>query len=374
MRTRTASAAAVVVALLASLTPAASPAEPSHLATGRDVVRSYQGSNRHTGQVLGAGLPVELAERWRAGTFNTGSFPVVEDGVVFLSSSDSVSAFDLDTGRRLWLRTLSPRGVVGVDVGAGLVHVVTSTCVVLALDPATGDTRWVEKLWGHSDCKTPPVTRAGRTFVHTVLSPNTLFALDATTGATRWKRVVPNGGYVMPAVYGDRILVAGTEVKAYDLDGTSLWSSEGTSNQAVAEAVTIASGRVYVGSRVLDLDDGTEVGTVPSGYLRAIAGDTVVVVEGDETVSAYDRVSGEQAWSRTLPSIRGVAPLVVGDVVYVLSHEGVLRALLLEDGSEVWSADIDPTYAPPFHGLAVADGLLVVPAQGALRAFAPAAP
>ena len=79
--------------------------------------------------------------------------PVLVDGRIFaLDSEAQLTALDAQSGRRLWERDLQldeedeALYAGGVTTGGGRVYVATGFGEVFALDPATGETIWRERL------------------------------------------------------------------------------------------------------------------------------------------------------------------------------------------------------------------------------------
>jgi quinohemoprotein ethanol dehydrogenase len=160
-----------------------------------------------------------LAVRWLYHTRNMGSTPIVVDGVMYVSSPDSVVALDAATGRPIWsnVKTGSARGVV---YGDGRIFVAKGVQVT-ALDAKTGElvpsfgnggvsNALAEVLrakfpqigkpsdWGYSINMVPQYAN-GLLIVGTALSENhipggVIVAIDAGTGKPLWKFMgVPQG-------------------------------------------------------------------------------------------------------------------------------------------------------------------------------------
>lgn len=160
-----------------------------------------------------------LAVRWLYHAKNAGSSPIVVDGIMYVSSADSVVALDAATGRPVWsnVKIGSARGVV---YGDGKIYVAKDVRV-MALDAKTGEP--VESFgdagvsnamtdvlkakypqigkpseWGYSINMVPQYAN-GILIVGTALSENHIpggfiVAIDGKTGTPIWRFMgVPQG-------------------------------------------------------------------------------------------------------------------------------------------------------------------------------------
>ncbi|MGE3578249.1 MAG: pyrroloquinoline quinone-dependent dehydrogenase [Vicinamibacterales bacterium] len=160
-----------------------------------------------------------LAVRWLYHTRNAGSTPIVADGVMYVSSPDSVVALDAATGRPVWINA-KVGAARGVAYGEGRIYVAKGAQVT-ALDAKTGEpvpsfgdggvsNALVETLkakfpqmgkpseWGYSINMVPQYA-SGVLIVGTALSENhipggVILAIDAKTGKALWRFLgVPQG-------------------------------------------------------------------------------------------------------------------------------------------------------------------------------------
>jgi outer membrane protein assembly factor BamB len=280
---------------------------------------------------LSAGSISRLRWAWHrnVGSIEIGT-PAVVGGVAYVgvglqsnTTTSSLVALDLSSGRTLWTRSLS--GSAGGDsapaVADGLVYITTDA----AQAPGTGSTLWAVNAsngtvrWsatGLSDERiSSPVYADGMVFVSSFGGPANsvwLRAFDATTGALRWLSIEtgwenPTG---TPAVARGRVFVAAGAVVAFDeATGQHLWTSlSGIANPYKGE-LSVAGGRVFAPTR--------------SGLY------------------ALDAATGSTLW-RLAPT-RGVperAPAVHRGIVYAQLIGGTttrLVALRTADGSQIWS-------------------------------------
>lgn len=194
-----------------------------------------------------------------------------------------------------------------------------------------------------------------------VVAARGVVALDPSTGEPLWETERTEGPAGPPAVAGDLMVHASgsgssTSVVARSLeDGAEAWRA--FADAGVPGGLVVADELVYAATtagEVMALELGTgeerwrsQVG----GRLEAtpaVAGD-LVVVAGEErqtgvvTVFALDAATGGRPRWRFVtpgPALPASAPASDGDRAFVATSEGVLRALDLDRGGQVWTADL----------------------------------
>ncbi len=147
-----------------------------------------------------------------------------------------------------------------------------------------------------------------------------LVALDAATGETRWRverdEVTSWASPIVVTVDGRaQVIVAGTQrVRAYDLeDGRVIWECGGLSHNVVATPVA-GDGLVFVGS---------------SYEKRALLAIRLAGARGDITGSKH------VVWSRRHRTPYVPSPLLYGGALYFLSHyQGILTRVDAPTGAE----------------------------------------
>lgn len=222
-------------------------------------------------------------ELWRV-RLSASSFtaPLVAGRRVFVLTADrSVSAFDAQTGARLWKQSRPGEPLVLRQPGALL---------------AVGDTL-VAGLSGR------------------------LVGLNPLNGSVRWEAPVATS--------------RGTNEVERLVDIVGPVSRVG--NSVCARAYASALGCV-------DASRGTLVWTKPAQGTHGVSGDDRLVfgTESDGRVRAWQRASGESVWSMDRLKHRDLtAPLSVGRVVAVGDGTGLLHLLSREDGSEMTRLSTD---------------------------------
>ena len=237
--------------------------------------------------------------------------PLVAGGRVFALGADrTVSAFDGQSGRRLWQQQRSGEALVlrqaGVLMAVGDTLVVGLSGKLVGLNPLNGSVRWEA-------------------------------AIASPRGVNDIERLVD--------------LVAGV-------------SREGT--VICARAFQAAVG-------CADAARGTVLWTKPATGATGVRGDRDFIfgAEADGTVVAWRRADGERAWTQELLRYRNLGtPLAAGRSVVVGDGTGLLHFLSREDGSPMARVSTDGTAivaAPVLAG----NTLVVVTRGGGVFGFRP---
>ena len=258
--------------------------------------------------------------------------PIVFGGKVFtMDAVSQISAFDLQTGKRLW-RTDVLEGDEEGAFGGGLAYydgrifVATGFAQVLALDAEKGEVLWRTRLPG--PMRSAPTVTGGRVFAVTI--DNQLHALAADDGKKLWSHagITEAAGLLggaSPAVAGDVVVVpysSGELIALRVENGRVIWSDT-LANIRRAEAVsTLADIR---GKPVID-----------RGRVFAISHSGRMV--------SIDLRTGGRAWDRKIGGVN--TPWVAGDFIYVLSNESRLICLTRTAGRVRWITQL-PRYPDP---------------------------
>jgi outer membrane protein assembly factor BamB len=209
--------------------------------------------------------------------------PAVADGRVYAADGKGrVVAVDAETGKTVWRTSTDAPIAGGPGVGEGLVLVGTSGGELLALDAHDGALAW--RVPVSSEVLSVPRVADGRVVVHT--GDGRVFALNAADGKRRWvfDRTVP------------------------------VLTLRGTSSPVLTQGLAVggfASGRLAS----LDARDG-----------RLLWETAIAMPQGRSELERMVDISAD--------------PVVVGNVVYVVSFQGRLAALDLGTGRTLWSRDI----------------------------------
>jgi outer membrane protein assembly factor BamB len=279
--------------------------------------------------------------------------PVVAGGRVYVLDAEShVFAYDAKSGTPVWDKELAPHGGGGSfwnDASFGLFGQDTS------IDPSKGFGGGV----AFDD---------GKLFVSTGFG--SIIALDASTGKQIWKVDVGVPIVNAPVANGGRVFVSSQDNHFYalaEVDGRKLWDHQGISESAgILESTSAAVAGEYVivpyssgelfairvtNGRVAWSDMLTRNGTTTAlSELDDIAGrpvidrDMVFAISHSGLMVAINLNTGERAWSRDIGGIQ--TPWAAGDFVYVLTTDGELLCLARKDGKVKWKHQL-PRWEDP---------------------------
>jgi len=296
--------------------------------------------------------------------------PVAENGRIFtMDSAGQISAV-ASSGEVLWTVDLTP-GRDRADqahggalaLGAGRLYVTSGFGQVTALDPATGDTIWTQRV--QAAATGVPTYYDG--LVYAVAGDTTAWAIEADSGRVRWQLDGVSdlnnvSGGPAPAVTDQRVIFAfgnGMVQAAFRQGGLRLWSS------------LLASKRA--GMAIASVDD------ITGGPV--VRGNTVYAGNYSGSVSAMSLGSGERLWTATMGAADAAWP--TADSVYLISDLAQLVRLDAQSGETIWRADL-PGYVPTrrpqrkrdsfyaSYGPIMAGGrLIVASSDGVIRQFDP---
>lgn len=160
-----------------------------------------------------------LAVRWLYHAANGRAAPVVADGVMYVTTPDSVIALDAATGREVW-RNAEAGGSRGAAYGDGRVYVAADVRV-MALDARTGEF-------------VPGFGADGASHVLTEVLRERYPELDEPTA---W-----GYRYNMAPQYHDGVLIVGTALSESHIPGGLLFALDGRSGALLWQFVTIPQG------------------------------------------------------------------------------------------------------------------------------------
>ena len=256
--------------------------------------------------VLSPGNVSGLTQVWSYATGSAvASSPAVVNGVAYVGSYDhKVYALNAKTGAKLWSYSTGPAA-----------HSF----------PGHG----VKSAFPGYDVYSSPAVAQGVVYVGS--ANTTIYALNAKTGALLWSYQA--GAPIMqgsPAA-ANGVVYAASYDSLYALNAASgalLWSSGsawGNSSPAVAHGV------VYAGSfddsvYAFDAITGAQLWSYPTGdqifmSSPAVANGVVYIGSTDGNVYAFDAVTGAKLWSYPIGS--EAAPVVVNGMVYISANNSV---------------------------------------------------
>ncbi|MEI7766924.1 MAG: PQQ-binding-like beta-propeller repeat protein [Phycisphaerae bacterium] len=204
-----------------------------------------------------------------------------------------------------------------------------------------------------------------------VVADDVILAVDAATGKTKWKQVFPGKGYNLTASkhvqYGPTLTAADGKVfhlgsggRIYCVElatGKPLWESDlgdypetfKTAAEKIPVTDNITEGVGSLGGRPL--------------YLPLIVIDGVLMVPCQTGLFAYDTATGKELWKQSGEK-KTPSPAKINDVTYALCSGGDANVRLVEPrtGKVLWTENIGASLATSDTiSYIVADGRLFIP-------------
>ena len=309
--------------------------------------------------------------------------PVIGGGRIFtLDSQAHVYAFDANSGQEIWDKRLAPKngtdmptlwGLLGkpntiepvsgmgggIAFDAGKIFATSGFGVLICMDGATG-----REVWRH-DMGVPivnaPVVNGGRIFFST--DDNHFYALAETNGRTLWDQqgVAESAGILAStsaAVSGQFVIAPYTSGELYAMrvqNGQQAWNDV-LSHSGVVTALS-------------ELDD---IAARP-----VIDRDLVFAISHSGVMAAISLASGERAWTREIGGTQ--TPWAAGDYVYVVTGDELVLCLSRKEGRVRWVHQM-PQFQNPdeksrpinWSGpVLVSDKLILLSSDGFAEAISP---
>ena len=287
---------------------------------------------------------------WRAGAGGPLAAGVGSDGKLVAVVSRANELVALADGKEAWRQKMPAVSYTAPFVAGGRVFTLTADRAVTAFDGQTG-----RKLWTQQRAGEPLVLRHGGVMLAVgdtliVGLSGRLVGLNPSNGSVRWEAplATPRG-------------INDVE-RLVDLVG-------GVSR--VGETVCARAFQASVGC--INAVRGAVLWTKPASGAEGVTGDDRLVfgTESDGKVLAWRRDSGERAWTNDKLLHRGLtAPLALGRSVVVGDSTGLVHLLSREDGSLLnrLSTDGSAVAAAP---VAAGNTLVVVTHGGGVYGFVP---
>jgi outer membrane protein assembly factor BamB len=287
---------------------------------------------------------------WRASVGGPIAAGVGSDGKVAAVVTTANELVALSAGKELWRTKMPAVSYTTPFVAGGRVFVLSADRAVSAFDGQTG-----RKLWTQQRPGEPLVLRhsgvmlaVGNTLV--VGLSGRLAGLDPLTGAVRWEAPIAN-----PRGIND-------VERLVDLVG---------SVSRVGDSVCARAFQAAVGC--VDVARGMVVWTKAANGSEGVTGDDKLVfgTEADGKVMAWQRADGERAWQSERLRYRVLtAPLALGRSLVIGDSTGLVHMLSREDGSPLNRLNTDGSAimaAPVVAG----NTLVVLTRNGGVYGFVP---
>jgi outer membrane protein assembly factor BamB len=258
---------------------------------------------------------------------------------IYAASHDgNVTAFDAETGERLWRTELKLPLSAGPGVGENRVVVASGDGFLICLAAEDGREIWRADIAGESLAR--PIVRDDAVVAYTI--DGRIRVLSLYNGSERWtlEQTLPPltlRGSAPPIIVGTTVIAGfdnGRLIASGLLDGTTRWEV----------MLSPPTGRSDL-ERLSDID----------GKLAAV-GQDVYATAYQGQLAALAAESGQILWTREISTHVGLAADL--ENVYVTSDAGELIALRRTTGSELWRHDIllrrQPTAPVAFMNTVVA--------------------
>lgn len=269
-----------------------------------------------------------------------GLSPAGDGSRIYAASYDgNVSAYDPESGKRIWRVETDVVLSAGPGVGDDLVVVAGYDGDLIALNAADGAEVWRSQIAGESLAK--PLVRNDSVAIFTI--DGRLRVYSAFDGTERWSYeqtspALTQRGSSTPIIVGTSILSGydnGRLVASSLADGTTVWEA----------ILTPPSGRSDL-DRLADVD----------GAIASV-GQDVYASGYNGRLAAIAAESGEVLWDREISTHVGLT--ADWNNIYAVGNDGELMALLRRNGTDLWRQEgllfRDPT-APVAFNTAVVVG------------------
>ena len=292
--------------------------------------------------------------------------PAVEGGTIYAASENgTVIAIDMASGDTLWRNRLDDVILTGgVGVGGGVVVVGTREAEVVALNQADGEVLWSNPVT--SEVVAPPIANGDVVVVQTV--DDKVAALETSNGERRWIYESTQPALTLRGTSRPVFTPAGTVVAGFS-NGTLVSVSADDGVWRWEERVAIPDGRYDI-ERVIDVDgdlvlDGSRIlASSYQGNLLALDAVTGRIVWGLENASSYHGITQgfgnlyycndeslviairdnteDVVWENEDLQFRGItAPTAITNYVAVADFEGYIHLISQIDGRIVGRTQLD---------------------------------
>jgi outer membrane protein assembly factor BamB len=326
--------------------------------------------------------------------------PIIAEGRVYtLDAASLITAFDANTGQKIWEHSLAgedddpEKGFGGgLAYEDGRLYVTSGFGFVKALDAKTGKEIW------KTDLSVPltdaPVVNGGRVFA--ITEENHLYTLAAADGRILWDHTgIAESASILtstsPAVAGEFVVAPYSSGELYALrveNGQVAWSDTltRTGNTTALTALNDIAGRPVIdrdmvfaishSGRMVDIDirTGERIWTNDVSGMQTpwVAGDFIFVVSTEAELICFSRKDGRVKWITQLPRyedpenkdgpIYWAGPVLVSDRLLLLSSNGHAVSASPYTGKVLGQVDIpDGAFIAPV----VAAGMVYILTDGA---------
>ena len=216
-----------------------------------------------------------------------------------------------------------------------IIYTLDTVLTVTAINKNNGKTKWKKKLRKKID-KTTGIISGGLAVNENLLAVTTgsghIFALNKNNGKIIWSNKITAPIRAAPIISGNFFLVLAKDNRLYAynlMNGDLIWTHGGLEE--------ISS---FIGSSSPVVSKGIVIVTYSSGEIYAINLSNGVVIWNDNLSKLVQKKSLEN-----ISDIRGNA-VIQNDTVYVISHNGKMVSMNLNNGKRLWESNIGGIQTP----------------------------
>lgn len=278
-------------------------------------------------------IMIEPAGQGGDGFYLLQTEPVIVAGRVFtLDAANTVTSFNAaNFKQKLWSVQIKPPGEKenvpggGIAYGGGKIYVATGFGSVVALSAKDGTEIWRKAL--NLPMRKGPRVLGNKIFVAT--ANNELYALSASDGSLVWKHSgAPETagvlGSAVPALRNNLVVMAYSSGEVFGINadrGSELWS----------EMLAAGSKDTESAGSMNDVD-----------AQPVIADDMVYIVSHGGVLAAFNIASGFRVWEAKISSVE--TPWIGGDFLFLVTTENKVVAVERKTGKVKWATEL-ATYA-----------------------------
>jgi outer membrane protein assembly factor BamB len=347
---------------------------------------SYHVNPAHDGQAHFKTFKPKLTVKWSRNMGGTVSYPLIVDGVVYVTwvphqgtkYGTELSALDLQTGAILWHQRIKGTYFISnATYDNGQIFVLNVDGQLRAFDAKTGAPGFSIHLGTEYSDESPPVAADGTVYA----AEASLYAVDETTATLNW--MGESGDDNVPVVNGRNVFVTAEPYHAkYSSHGKLHWEQDAGPGQTSG---AFYKGRLYSrGGPVLDAKTGSVVTTLgaldrPAAFWSDNDGNDYRIGMASGQLSSVNVASGSTAWNFLGDGSLVTAPIVINDFVAIGSSSGTLYMLDAATGAlrssltlpAGISAGQEGCCTNPWIGMSAGDGALVVPGGSSISVLMP---
>ena len=364
-------------------------------AYGSDQAVTYQENAAHSGSQPADPLTLPLRKRWSVDLGASVSYPLIAGGKVYAITDSTLPgnagisklvALDQATGSTAWQQLLpyTNWGFTGIAYDGGRVFAVTYTGDMIAYDAQLGLPLWTAHMAPQQSWWTsPPVAVEGVVYSVGTGTGATLFAIRESDGVVLWTKSLTAGAG--PALTPGSLFLnlgAGAAQAINPSNRSVIWTQSAGQTGSGGPPAVMYGQRMYnldpasnalpqPQSKIIDVKSGSQVGCFIASASPAFEGSRAFFLNLT-VLQARDIGSNALLWSYTADAQVNVAPITVNQDVVIASSSGTVTVLNAGTGIVAWSGNAGAPIAAsggPQAGLAVGQGLLVIPASTLLVAY-----